>query len=343
MDAFLQLPAKRRSELCERAADELGCSPGAIEKDFWVCWALRELFHSDAGSHLTFKGGTSLSKGWSLIARFSEDVDLVVDREFLGFGGGRAPEASASRSESQRRADSVLMSCQRYVGNILLPELVAAVHRRFPGTDGPTVELDPADPDRQTILLRYRPLFAKESYLNPIVKIEFGARSDTEPSLEPSILPYLSLIPGATVPYTSFRVRAVAPERTFWEKVSLLHEESFRSAGPRGRLSRHYYDLWCLTQHEIADRALAMPDLFTRVADHRRLYFRGIAEGQRSLAIGSVRLLPAMERLPAWRADFDTMRETMFFEEPPSFDAIMACAHDLELRINRLRTRPAGS
>jgi hypothetical protein len=336
MDTFLGLPRKRQAELCELAADEVGCSPGAIEKDFWVCWVLRELFRSDAGAHLTFKGGTSLSKGWELIARFSEDVDLVVDRGFLGFTGELAPEAGDSRGEQQRRADAVLAKCQSYVGGTLLPALGALVRARFDDAAKPSVELDLADDDRQTILLRYERLFPKESYLSPFVKIELGARSDTEPSREPSIIPYLARVPGASMQDAAFTVRAVAPERTFWEKVSLLHEESFKAKGPRGRLARHYYDLWCLEHGGIATSALAMPDLFERVAEHRRLFFRGIAEGQRSLAIGSVRLVPSAERLPVWRGDFESMRDTMFFEDPPTFDMIMATAADLERRINAL-------
>ena len=114
MDAFLQQPRARQGLLCERAGDELGLSPEAVEKDFWVCWVLRELFRlDDVASHLTFKGGTSLSKCWGFIERFSEDVDLVLGRDFLGFGGEAAPEAAPSRNERARRVENVLAACQR--------------------------------------------------------------------------------------------------------------------------------------------------------------------------------------------------------------------------------------
>lgn len=126
----------------------------------------------------------------------------------------------------------------------------------------------------------------------------------------------------------------LAPSAVEWEKVSLLHEEAYGAAGPRMRLARHY-DLWCLEQQRIAASALAMPDLFRRVVEHRRLFFRRGGDAQRGLVAGSVRLVPAAERMQDWRTDFEAMRETMFFEDPPSFDTIMSAMRDLEQRINR--------
>src|ERR1700730_12010043 len=105
MDLFLNLPDERRQQLCEKAGDLIGLDAPSVEKDFWVCWTLRALFAlPEAGPHLTFKGGTSLSKGWKLIERFSEDIDMVIDRDFLGFGGERAPDQDAiSGNERNRR------------------------------------------------------------------------------------------------------------------------------------------------------------------------------------------------------------------------------------------------
>ena len=148
--------------------------------------------------------------------------------------------------------------------------------------------------------------------------------------------PYVASAPASGLGDCSFKVRAVAPERTFWEKVSLLHEEAYGATGPRMRLARHYYDLWCLDQQRVAASALAMPDLFQRVVEHRRLFFRRGGDAQRDLVVGSVRLVPAAERMQEWQADFEAMRETMFFEDPPSFDMIMSAVRDLEQRINRL-------
>ena len=337
MDASLAWPPTRRAEQCERAADQLGLTPSAVEKDFWVCWVLRELFRLDAATRLTFKGGTSLSKCWSLIGRLSEDIDLVVDRDLLGFAGDAAPEAGPSRRERERRVELVLEACRQHVRGTLLPALSAAARARFGDAHKPVIGLDPSAEDRQAILFEYESLFPATGYLRPTVKLELGARSDTEPSLEPAISPYLARAPGSDeLGDCSFVVRAVAPERTFWEKVSLLHEETYAAAGPHARLARHYYDLWSLDQKGIAARALAMPGLFRRVAAHRRLFFRRAADAQRALAVGTVRLVPVPERMQDWRDDFEAMGESMFFEDPPSFDAIIVTIRDLEQRINQL-------
>jgi hypothetical protein len=301
-----------------------------------VCWVLRELFKPDAGTHLTFKGGTSLSKGWGLIERFSEDVDLVVDREFLGFAGDDAPEVGASRRAHDRYLEAVAAACQQYVSGRLIPALEVAARAPLGDSHSPVLELDPDAEDQQTILLNYESLFPGTGYLRPVVKIELGARSDTEPSLEPAISPYVATVPASGLGDCSFTVRAVAPERTFWEKVSLLHEQVCRTAEPSARLSRHYYDLWCLDQKGIAASALAMPDLFRRVAEHRRLFFRRALDAQRTLVAGTVRLVPVGERMRDWRVDFEAMRETMFFKDPPLFDVIMATIRNLEQRINAL-------
>ena len=124
MDRFLLLPDARRRLLCEEAGRTLGLSAGSVEKDFWVCWTLRTLFSSPtSGPHLTFKGGTSLSKGWKLIQRFSEDIDIVIDRDFLGFGGERAPEAAPSQKQRSKRIDELKDACQRHILDTLLPAL----------------------------------------------------------------------------------------------------------------------------------------------------------------------------------------------------------------------------
>ncbi len=336
MDAFLAKSRSQRSVLCEQAGDQLGIAPGAVEKDFWVCWILRELFRLDVGPHLAFKGGTSLSKCWGIIERFSEDIDLVVDRSFLGFGGNASPEAAPGRRERDRRVDNLVAACRRYIGESLLPSLRAEVSARIGEDRAGALVLDPDDPDQQAILFSYEPVFETHAYMRPVVKIELGARSDVEPNQRPIVKPYLASVSGHDLGECSFEVRAVAAERTFWEKVSLLHEETYRTTEPRARLSRHYYDIWCLDQKGVADRALAAPGLFERVVEHRRSFFRLGGPAQLELLIGSVRLVPAEERMRAWEADYDALREAIFFGEPPTFATITVAMRLLEQRINQL-------
>jgi hypothetical protein len=172
--------------------------------------------------------------------------------------------------------------------------------------------------------------------LRAAVKIELGARSDIEPSATPSIQPYIAeAMPDALGPST-FTVQTLDPKRTFWEKSSLLHEETYRvgDKAPAARLARHYYDLWCLIRAGVGDAALAEPELFNRVVAHRAVFFRRTKEAQDALRPGSLRLLPATERKQDWQRDYEAMRETMFFGEPPEFAEILNVVGDFERRFN---------
>ena len=195
-------------------------------------------------------------------------------------------------------------------------------------------------PDAQTLLFEYPAAFPAGPYLRTVVKIKLGARSDTDPSATPEIQPYLAeALPGELGPST-FSVRTVAPERTFWEKAMLLHEETFREgAGPKARLARHYYDLWCLIRAGMVEKALADPTLFSRIVAHRIVYFRKNKEITESLKPGSLRLLPAANHRAAWAQDYATMRETMFFGNAPEFDEILRADGEFEQRFNRSGSR----
>ena len=337
MDHLLALQDERRQVLFDEAGARLGLSAGSVEKDLWVCWILRALFTLPAsGPHLTFKGGTSLSKGWRLIQRFSEDLDIVLDRDVLGFRGEQAPESAPSQKQRAKRLDALRAACQHYVRDTLLPELDRALGGSPLDRDRSRLVMDPDDVDAQTILFAYPAVAARSDYIRPVVKIELGARSDTEPSAEPRITPYVAeALPDVSGDCT-FIVRAVAPERTFWEKVALLHEEGHRTSGaaPKARLARHYYDVWALIQAGVADRALADSDLFARVAAHRVVFFRKSQEAQASLQPGRLRMTPSSELRAAWKQDYDAMRESMFFGEAPTFEAILSVVGDFERRFN---------
>ena len=336
MNRFLTLPADERRRWCEEAGATLGLEAPSVEKDLWVCWILRELFAlPEIGQQLTFKGGTSLSKGWKLIDRFSEDVDIVVDREYLGFSGDNTPESATSNRERERRIEAVLESCRAFVKGPLRRALDERCRAQLQSDWDLSEDLE--DPDSQTLLLRYPTAFPPGGYLRRVVKVELGARSDTEPSLRPTIRPYLAEALPEQLPDTDFDLRAVAPERTFWEKVMLLHEETYYPApdGPRSRLSRHYYDLWCLIRAGVAERAATDTALFNRAADHRRLFFRRKREAQDTLRPGLLRLVPSADQLPHWRRDYDAMREAMFVTEPPDFTDILGVVGNFQETFNR--------
>ena len=183
MDGVVKMSAEERRLACVQAEDRLGLQAGSIEKDFWVCWTLRELARlPNLGEHLTFKGGTSLSKGWKLIDRFSEDIDLVVDRDTLGFGGDASPERASSRNQQRKRLDALIEACRRWVQDCLQPALAERMAERLSGPH--LVTPDPDAEDGQCLLFEYPGAFreTEAGYVRPVVKIEFGARSDDWPS-----------------------------------------------------------------------------------------------------------------------------------------------------------------
>lgn len=338
MNAFFELPAARRRLAFQQVDEVMGLQAVSVEKDFWVCWTLRELFTlPDVGNHLTFKGGTSLSKAWKLIQRFSEDIDLVVDKEVLGFGGDAAPDRASSSNQRKARLGKLMKACQGWVQGKLQPALAARIATVL-GDIGWTLGVDPEMPDGQCLLFQYPSVFAPGTagYVRPVVKIELGARSDDWPGEEKTIQPYVVEQFPALDPDAAFNVRVLAAERTFWEKACLLHEETFRPADkPRQlRMARHYYDLWCLLRAGVGDQALADTGLFQRVAEHREMFFRYAWVDYDTHRPGAFRLSPLAGQLADWRSDYRDMLGPMFFGDTPTFEDMMIAVTAFEKTFN---------
>jgi len=342
MDNFVKTSIEEQRLYFEQAQPKLGLPPVSIEKDFWVCWTLWKLFSlPKLGNQLFFKGGTSLSKCWALIERFSEDIDIVIDRKFLGFSGEKSPEKALSKNKRRILLEELRETCRVYIHSELKPAIEQCFAESFP--PGIKWSLDIASPEEdiegQTLIFKYpATLINKSTYIQPQVKIELGARSDTWPTDSPIIKPYIVKAFPDILTMDKFIVQAVAPERTFWEKAMLLHEETFRPADKirKKMLARHYYDLWCLITKGIADRALQNPDLFAGVAEHRIVFFNQNWVDYDTLIPGSLRLLPRDDQIAAWRQDYSDMRGEMFFGETPDFDEILRVVGNFEKKFNRL-------
>ena len=195
MDSVLQLTPKQRSELFIAAAQQSGIDVVVLEKDFWVCWTLKELFRLPTmGEHLIFKGGTSLSKVFKIINRFSEDIDVSIDRGFLGYGGGNEPEAGTSNKEKQRRVEGLMAACQQKIADELMPALRGAIKGKISRADKWSLLPDEADPDKQTLQFAYPTSLqvGESNYVRRAVKIEMGARSDHWPYETKSVTPYVA-------------------------------------------------------------------------------------------------------------------------------------------------------
>jgi hypothetical protein len=341
MDAFIKKPNDELQLYFEQAQSQLRLPPASIEKDFWVCWTLWKLFTlPEWGKQLFFKGGTSLSKGWGLIERFSEDIDIVINRDFLGFGGEKSPEKETGKNKRKKSLEKLKKTCRLLIHSELKFTLEQCFKDSLPSDAKWSLIIAPPeeDPDEQTLLFEYPGTLAGSSpYLLPRVKIELGARSDTWPTESPVIKPYLADAFPAVLAIDKFPVQTVAPERTFWEKAMLLHEENFRPAqkARKARLARHYYDLWCLIKKGVAKRAMENPDLFSGVAEHRSIFFNQNWMDYNTLRPGSLCLLPREDQIATWRQDYNAMREEMFFGEVPDFNEILEIISSFEKEFNQ--------
>ncbi|MBW2049977.1 MAG: nucleotidyl transferase AbiEii/AbiGii toxin family protein [Deltaproteobacteria bacterium] len=339
MDRFLFFSEARRRTICEQAQDKLGLPPVTIEKDFWVCWTLKKLFHlPEWGSLLTFKGGTTLSKGWALIKRFSEDIDIVINRGALGFDGDMAPERAPSKKQMRKRLNLLKEASRQCVNQKLLPLLSEAIAEEMPTQLSWRLTSDPHDPDGQTLLLRYPTAFADQAaYLQQVVKVELGARSDTEPTQKIDIQPYIVDAFPDFLPQSRFAVKTVSLIRTFWEKAMLLHEETFRPPDRKrkARMARHYYDLCCLIEAGIGHKAADDLQLFERIAAHRQVYFRYTWVDYDTLRPGCLRLVPPKEQIALWTSDYRAMKDEMFFGKPPEFEKIIRVVEAFQDQFNR--------
>lgn len=220
MQAFLALPREDQKLAIEQTGARNGWVASSVEKDFWVCWTLERLFAlPELKGHLTFKGGTSLSKVWGLIDRFSEDIDLTIGRDALGFGGENSPELAPSAKQQAKRLKALREACGTFVRHTLMPTLNGHLITRL-GATGWQLTLDAEDPDGQTLLFFYPTHFGGEAarYVRPIVKIEFGARSDPWPAHERSVHPVIAEVFPQLFTQLKTIVHALAPERTFWER-----------------------------------------------------------------------------------------------------------------------------
>lgn len=339
MNAFISMPDERRRLVCEQTGAQTGLFESSVEKDFWVCWILEKLFIlPDVGDGLTFKGGTSLSKGWKLIERFSEDIDIVIDRAFLGFSGDQAPDSAPSNKQTKKRLESLGQAAQTFVLNEVQPALLIAIKTDMPDGQKWLLEPDTEDPQNQSLLFHYPTVFPDHpEYLKQVVKIEMGARSDTDPSSPVDIQPIIAEAFPALFPDTTFSVRSVQPVRTFWEKAMLLHEETYRPANKKLRkrgMARHYYDLYQLIKNGIAESAASDMDLFNRIGEHRRVYFKYTWMDYETLMPGKLRLVPPESQTADWKADYSGMQQEMFYGDVPDFDEILETVKAFEEKFN---------
>jgi len=343
-DDVLAASDESRAGLFDSTASRMGTTAQNVEKDFWVCWTLDALFNGTepGGPRLLFKGGTSLSKGFGLINRFSEDIDVTVFRQDIGEPATVEELVALSRRQRQIRLEGIKRACQVYIVGPLLAELTALLAARIEATglDRAKADVvpDDADPDGQTLLLWYPAATRPSAYVRAAVKIESGAKSALEPHSDIVIKPYVD----DDLPTLDLAVKAVTtvdPERTFWDKVVILHglrrwydrRGELRGGGQRS--SRHYYDIHRLLDSPVGQRALRNLALAADRVAHARMFFNRADFDLASAEPGRFALLPHDGMVDALRRDYVAMTN-MIFGAPPTFDVIIESVRQLEASVN---------
>ena len=321
-----------RRVLFRNTAQQIGLHEAIIEKDFWVCLTLDHLFHhSPWKAAFTFKGGTSLSKCYGLIQRFSEDIDLILDWRVLGYGLYEpwAPRSNTKQDQFNKEANK---RAEQFLRDILLPSL----RSEFGIILGMEADLYIDPDDEQTICFRYPSIFKTESILQ-VIRLEIGALAAWTPSQPREIRPYSAECYRAAFQQANTVVLTAAAERTFWEKVTILHHEANRPEHlpMPSRYSRHYYDLYCIAHSESKVAAYEDLDLLGRVVEFKmKFYPRKWAQYELARP-GTMKLCPPEYRYAALEEDYAVM-QGMMFGERPSFADLMAFIRELEAEINAL-------
>ena len=337
MNRIARMAAAERAQIFAETAARKALAEAIVEKDFWVCWVLMQLFLIEALSgRLLFKGGTSLSKIFHAINRFSEDIDLAVDYAALGFTGTRDPRrAGISKSRRNAILDEMMASCQQYIGG----EFLDAFRARCEEVLGPAgtwaLDVDPQDPN--VVRFRYPPVAtATLAYVTPQVVLELGTHAEFVPRDRFAIRSFVAEEFPNLIAEAQIDVVALVAKRTFWEKATILHAEYHRppEKAMLGRYSRHYYDVAMLAQGPIRAEALADFDLFAQVVRHKETFYPAAWAQYGRASPGSFRLLPPEARMAELERDYRNMG-VMIFGEPPPFDEIMGQLDTLEREINK--------
>ena len=331
MRKIAKVSAKDREALFRNTAAKMGMSEAIIEKDFWVCYMLDYLFHRCAWKeNLAFKGGTSLSKAYDLIERFSEDIDLILDWRVLGYGIDEPWEERSNTKQDifNKEAGS---KAEIFLRESFLPAIISDLTAELGADVKCFIDAD----DGQTVKFSYPNSFSDQSILQEI-RLEIGALAAWAPVKEQSIMPYAAKVYGRVFEQPETNILTVLPERTFWEKVTILHREAFRDEDRPfpSRYSRHYYDVYCMTKTPVKDCALADTELLKRVVDFKDKFYRCPWARYDLAKRGTMRLMPPEYNIEKLRDDYEHM-QNMIFGEKPSFEEILDGIQKLETEMNR--------
>jgi len=332
MNRIIDLSSEERSNLFEVVGNKINMHPAIVEKDFWVCYTLDYLFHrckwKDA---FVFKGGTSLSKAYNVIKRFSEDIDLILDWRLIDF-----EEAEPWIDRSKTQQDKFNKKMNSLAADFLAGDFICRMRDDLEGELKvmPNLHIDEAD--SQTVCFEYPQLFSI-GYLRQEIRLEIGPIAEWTPSHERNICSYASETFPEIVEDDTSVIRTVDVERTFWEKTTILHKVANRDISKPfpPRYSRHYYDLYCLYNSDVRQRAYDNVDLLERDVEFKKKFYYAKGAGYDTAAIGTMRLMPQKDDIPKLRDDYLHMYN-MLYGTIPDFEEIISAIEKLEAEVNNL-------
>lgn len=336
---FIDIPEDRQRQAINTAALRAGLPPLSVEKDWWVTQVLKALHSLPYSGHIAFKGGTSLSKCWNLIERFSEDIDIALDREFLGFAG----ELSKTQISDKLRRAACSFVREKMQYDLSVAMAKCGIRLDSFSVDVVITKVTTTDPE--VITVTYRSLYDVSPYIRNTVKVEISGRAMMEPVVSRSISSIVDIyFPKSPFAEEPFAVNAVIPERTFLEKVFLLHEEFRKEEVRVGRMSRHVYDLAMMMDSSmgVAESAVRNEELYRAVLEHRRKFIGLKGFDYDELYSDKLCIVPSGAVAKMWQEDYRFMCEQMIYGRSPSFAELiekMVLLNDNIRRQNYLKER----
>jgi len=334
-ESFFGLGPKDRREALEFARAQTGRPAHLFEKDVWVVWTLRTLFESPLAADLTFKGGTTLSKVYKVIDRFSEDIDLTYDiRKLIPDLIGEGGELPASRSQESKWTRAVRHRLPEWIEETVQPVIEAAL-----ANERLDARIELGGDSKDKLLLHYPALTKGTGYVAPVVALEFGGRATGEPhEIHEVVCDLAEYLPDVSFPSASPAVMSIA--RTFWEKATAAHVFCAQGRIRSERFARHWHDLAAIARSEhlaaaIVDRAVA-----TAVAQHKSHFFiekdaSGNVIDYVAAIKGHLKIVPGGNARTALEQDYAAMlADEVMVGDALSFEGLMAACAELEATVN---------
>ncbi len=330
MDTFINLPLRDRQELISQTAAKMDMPPAAIEKDFWVCWMLQRLFQSPLRESIIFKGGTSLSKVYGIIKRFSEDIDLILNwNDFC-----KETEWNPGERYGKSAREKMMKALDEWNARQIVKEILPIV-RECCG-DVCTAEIPEESPE--VIVITY-PKNYECSYIRPQILLEIGPKAAWNPHTEHEVRPYMAEMYPQLLKNAKARVKVTTAERTFWEKITILHALANRTSSLPSRYSRHYYDTVMMARDtKLKESAFSDIQLLYQVSSFKYYFYRAGWADYPNAIPGKMHLLPNDSILKELRKDYDDMRREMLPTDAPILDDILSELQLLEKEINALQS-----